>query len=386
VGHGGMSKTYDAIKDKYSWVPEDLVKKFCACCTRCTTRRSLAQPVAAKPILAKGFMCRLQVDLIDMHNRPDGSSKYICHARDHFSKFCWSSALPSKEAKEQKLSKWMEDKGTNNWASGLCWVTYAMNMEVSSVTGFPPYQIVFGRKPPENIERNAENQCQEKSADRQWQRQNFIEQQAEEISNLESTSTHLNNSRHTSVTISSDEYDSDECNALHDITNLPTDHYEVYQVARDRYTKNAKIMREKMLRKNAKRKISYEIGDFVRIGIPKIDRSSTDRKLLICKVVGTVDGEFYRLGCKSGVLNVYYRAVELMPTKAMDFPELREIPNTLISLREASLYQSRGEMTGYQCNCKGSCRTNHCNCKKAGVMCGARCHGGGSNTCENQNE
>ena len=133
-------------------------------------------------------MCRLQVNLVDMHYRPDGPYKYICHARDHFSKFSWSSALPSKEAKEvagflfelftafgpptilqtdngkeftaqiirkltefwptiqiingrprhpqsqglierandvlqQKLSKWLEDRGTNNWANGLYWVT-----------------------------------------------------------------------------------------------------------------------------------------------------------------------------------------------------------------------------------------------------------------------
>ena len=44
----------------------------------------------------------------------------------------------------------------------------------------------------------------------------------------------------------------------------------------------------------------------MRIGIPKIDRSSTDRKLLICKVVGIVDGELYKLGCKSGILNICY--------------------------------------------------------------------------------
>lgn len=170
---------------------------------------------------------------------------------------------------------------------------------------------------------------------------------------------------------------------LHDITNLPTGHHKIRQIARDRYVNNAKVMQEKMLRKNAKRKISYEIGDFVRIGIPKIDRSGTDRKLLICKVIGTVNERLYRLGCKSGILKNSYHATELMPTKATDFPELREIPNTFISLREAALCQSRGEMTGYQCNCKGSCRTNHCNCRKAGVSCGARCHGGSSNTCEN---
>ena len=181
-------------------------------------------------------------------------------------------------------------------------------------------------------------------------------------------------------------YDSDERNALRDIINLPTGHHQVYKVARDRYTKNAKAMQEKMLRKNAKRKISYEIGEFVRIGIPKIDHSSTDRKLLICKVVGIVDGGLYKLGCKSGILNICYNAVELISTRATDFPELREIPNTLISLREASLCQSWGEMTSYQCNCRGSCKTNYCNCKKAGVLCGARCHGSGSSICENQRE
>ncbi|CAG8672152.1 11798_t:CDS:2 [Ambispora gerdemannii] len=184
-----------------------------------------------------------------------------------------------------------------------------------------------------------------------------IERQAEKISNSGSTSTYVNNSYHTSVTVSSDKYNSDKCNALREIINLPTGHHQ--------------------------RKISYEIGEFVRIGIPKINHSSTDRKLLICKVVGIIDGELYKLECKSGILNICCNAVELISTKVTDFPELREIPNTLIFLHEASLCQSWGEMTNYQCNYRGSCKTNHCNCKKAGVLCGARCHGGGSSICKN---
>ncbi|KAG9305721.1 hypothetical protein G9A89_005119 [Geosiphon pyriformis] len=120
----------------------------------------------------------------------------------------------------------------------------------------------------------------------------------------------------------------------------------------NQYVNNAKVM----LPKNAKRKISYKIGDFVRIGILKIDRSGTDRKLLIYKEIGTVNERLYRLGYKSGILKYSYHATELMPTKATDFPELREIPNIFISLREAALCQSQGEMTDYQCNCKGSCR------------------------------
>ncbi|CAG8550194.1 8773_t:CDS:2 [Ambispora gerdemannii] len=139
------------------------------------------------------------------------------------------------------------------------------------------------------------------------------------------------------------QYDSDECNTLRNIINLPTDHHQ-------------------------------------------IDRSSTDRKLLICKVIGIVDDELYKLGCKSGILNICYNVVELIPTRATDFSELQEIPNTLISLCETSLCQSWGEMTDYQYNCRGSCKTNHCNCKKAEVLCGAWCHDDGSSICENQRE
>ena len=50
-------------------------------------------------IVSIGFMTRLQMDLIDMGMRPDGEFKWILHCRDHFMKYSWGFALPSKEAR-----------------------------------------------------------------------------------------------------------------------------------------------------------------------------------------------------------------------------------------------------------------------------------------------
>ena len=40
------------------------------------------------------------MDLIDMSYNPDGEFKYICHIRDHFSRFSWAKPLTSKRAIE----------------------------------------------------------------------------------------------------------------------------------------------------------------------------------------------------------------------------------------------------------------------------------------------
>jgi len=40
------------------------------------------------------------VDLIDLSFTPDGEFKYVCHVRDHFTRFSWARALTSKRAIE----------------------------------------------------------------------------------------------------------------------------------------------------------------------------------------------------------------------------------------------------------------------------------------------
>ena len=45
-------------------------------------------------------MERLQIDLIDMRHIPDGHFKWICHIKDHFSKFSALYATKSKQASD----------------------------------------------------------------------------------------------------------------------------------------------------------------------------------------------------------------------------------------------------------------------------------------------
>ncbi|CAF4418266.1 unnamed protein product, partial [Rotaria magnacalcarata] len=67
-------------------------------CDTCQIRRSFPSPISGKPIVSIGFLTCLQVDLIDMRSVSYEGYNFIMHAKDHFTKFTWLYALPSKEA------------------------------------------------------------------------------------------------------------------------------------------------------------------------------------------------------------------------------------------------------------------------------------------------
>ncbi|CAG8640903.1 8839_t:CDS:2, partial [Cetraspora pellucida] len=99
-------------------------------------------------------------------------------------------------------------------------------------------------------------------------------------------------------------------------------------------------MTKQMLKK---RKLTeFNIGDFVRIGIPKIDRFAIDHPNLPCKVIGKTENQQYRLGCKYGIINVCYSSGEIETLGTSTYPELDIIPSDQISVREASRLQSVG--------------------------------------------
>ena len=68
-------------------------------CDSCQVRRVVPKILSAKPIVSLGLMTRMQIDLIDMRSVSFGGFNFIMHAKDHFTKFSWLKALPSKEAK-----------------------------------------------------------------------------------------------------------------------------------------------------------------------------------------------------------------------------------------------------------------------------------------------
>ena len=140
-----------------------------------------------------------------------------------------------------------------------------------------------------------------------------------------------------------------------------------HEILRESARRNLQIyteqMAKQMIMKN-KRPNSYEIGDLVRIVIPKIDRSGIDRPTLPCKVIGVTENNQYLLGSKFGIINVYYSPGEIEPLGVIYFPELDNLPSNKISVRD--------------------CNSNRCRCKKIGSNCGSRCHSGRSckNKCE----
>ena len=90
------------------------------------------------------------------------------------------------------------------------------------------------------------------------------------------------------------------------------------------------------MNKSRKRIKEYQIGDLVRVAIPKIDRFSVDRPTLPCKILEKTENDKYGLGSKFGMIEIYYFANELKLLGIAIFPELDDISSNRISIKEAA--------------------------------------------------
>ena len=131
---------------------------------------------------------------------------------------------------------------------------------------------------------------------------------------------------------------------LLDITNN-TQHEILRNMARQDLQDYTNKMANQMS-KGRKRIKEYQIGDLVRVAVPKIDRFSVDRPTLPCKIMEKTENNKYSLGSKFGIIGVYYSASELEPLGTETFPELEVIPLNKISIREAARLQSAGLVSG----------------------------------------
>ena len=88
----------------YECVPRATIDHFIQLCVVCRARKPQNTRAPLKQIVASGFMCRGQIDLIDMRHRPDGTYKWISHYMDHWAKFHILFALMRKSAAEVALN------------------------------------------------------------------------------------------------------------------------------------------------------------------------------------------------------------------------------------------------------------------------------------------
>lgn len=140
-------------------------------------------------------------------------------------------------------------------------------------------------------------------------------------------------------------------------------------------------MKNQMIKHN-KRKKEFSVGECVKISIPKIDRNSTDRIFLFCKIINILGNDMFQLSCQFGIIEICYSSAELEPLENQDIPELSgALPTNRISLREAARMQSvfnEDNSSVCICNCNKGCKNKVCPCKKKSSNCTSRCHSGRS--------
>jgi hypothetical protein len=61
--HGGQKQTWKSVSERWGWIKQCIIEKFVNNCTICAVRKPSFHPLAAKPIIAKNFLSRVQVNV-----------------------------------------------------------------------------------------------------------------------------------------------------------------------------------------------------------------------------------------------------------------------------------------------------------------------------------
>ena len=208
--HPGQDKTFYEIERTTVGISRKEVTELLKHCLTCAKKGSQKSKAPVKVIVENMLWGRVQIDLIDMRGDPDGEFKWICHLRDHFSKYSVASPMPNKTSEEvvkvvitwimyfgppkilqsdngtefkgaltillrqhgikiingrprhpqsqgmvekgnhilkEKIGAWQSDHQSSAWVCSLPEVIAGMNAQRSSVTGKSPYEVVFGQVP-----------------------------------------------------------------------------------------------------------------------------------------------------------------------------------------------------------------------------------------------
>ncbi len=161
--------------------------------------------------------------------------------------------------------------------------------------------------------------------------------------------------------------------------------HETYRNEAWKKLRNYRDQMENYMKSKQQKSLCFNIGDLVALKISGKDRFKTDKPNLPCKIIEKLPKNNYKLGCMSGILEIPYNGNNLEPIKLDSLPELDNIPNNIICVREASRLQNISEIetSDIRCQCKKTfCSTLHCACKKAGKRCNANCYPN-NNDCNN---
>lgn len=99
-GQKGDRGTHKKIRENYANISRAIVEAYIRQCERCTEKlkKKENKGIVIRPILAKDFNERAQVDLVDFQSMPDGDFNYVLHYQDHLTKYHLLRPLPCKTA------------------------------------------------------------------------------------------------------------------------------------------------------------------------------------------------------------------------------------------------------------------------------------------------
>ena len=123
-----------------------------------------------------------------------------------------------------------------------------------------------------------------------------------------------------------------------------------------------------------------EVGNFVVIPISKVDRTGTDPRNCIAKVM-KIENNSATIGTRAGTIDVPFQLTELFLYRGSQINvENFEVPNKLVKLIAAIRCE-----TSYHsvCKCVAGCHDNLCPCRRNGFNCATKCHP--LVQCENKN-
>ena len=133
-----------------------------------------------------------------------------------------------------------------------------------------------------------------------------------------------------------------------------------------------------------------QIGDNVGLRIPKVDRTNTSKKILPCRILKKTGDNRFTLFTASGILGTTFSHTDLIDFRNISFAELDgvnqpELLDTIPFTRAARHISgfTNNKTTKSMCNCKGTCLSGRCACKKNLLKCSTKCHSN-SNNCENK--
>ena len=212
VSHNGMDAAWGICNRRFHGIPRELIRMYITKCPVCQIKQPRQHKATLVPIVSRALWERVVVDLIDMRHRPSMGFKWIWHAADHFSKFRFLQLLVDKSSAhtgaaleamlrvtgpikilqhdrgtefqgdhadicarwgmepiqsspyhpqtnglveryngvfKRALFKWCEQQQTLEWAPVVSRLVYQLNISRPRTTKVTPYQLAFGRQPPD---------------------------------------------------------------------------------------------------------------------------------------------------------------------------------------------------------------------------------------------